>query len=204
MLAALALLDAPQLNVGVRQRQTVVDGNLMAHPVTRYRSIVVAVAALSGCGHTDRPEAQDLALLPRTEVSPPHEVPVSSDSGAGCISQQGQQVVVRGMARREVRTGPPGYGETPTLDKRDTILVMRLPKRVRVCTDRSLDPSGPAVIETDSVQLVGRLDPRSQPSGDTLTVFGTFRQQTWGWHYTRVVLEVDSVAPHNTVRPRSG
>ncbi len=163
---------------------------------------LIAVNTIAACDTESSKAVRDVGLRPsRASAGAPQSISGSADAPLGCISQHQPRVSLRGVLHGEVRPGPPGYGETPTLDRLDTILVMVLPRGISVCRDPAVDPHGLAAIDVEAIQLVGRLAPRTPQAGDTVTVFGGLQQQTWGWHYTTVVLEVDSIT--RPVRPRA-
>ena len=146
----------------------------------------------SGCRSERSDPERDLTLLP----APPANAglhrtarPARSD----CVEQLPQRVALTGTVQREVRLGPPGYGETPAQDRRDTILVLTPARPIPVCNDPEIDAGGPSVITAGHLRLLGKLDPHRYAPGATLTVYGGFGQTVFGWHYTPVVFHVDSV-----------
>src|SRR5258708_6462662 len=54
-----------------------------------------------------------------------------------CLPVQPSKLWLSGTLKQEVRLGPPGYGETPERDEKDTILVLHLDAPVRVCADNT-------------------------------------------------------------------
>ena len=156
---------------------------------------VVTFVALSGCqpsGDQHHPPNDSTS-----SVSDPNpSVETQQDPlgrAAECVDQSPRRVSLRGRIHSEVHLGPPGYGETPTVDTRDTILVLALPRTIALCNDPRLDPQGASAIDASSVQLVGHVG-RNHRAGDTITAYGSLIQRTWGRHYLPVVLEVDSIA----------
>jgi hypothetical protein len=188
-----------QLNVGVRQTTRIAHPTAMRPLLSRIALILLATSA---CKAERSGDERDLTLLPSDSAA---GVPRtrSLPSRPDCVSQAPQHVSLRGTVQREVRLGPPGYGETPARDRRDTILVLVAARAVPVCSDPEIDSEAPAIIRAGRLQLVGRLDPRRYAVGDTVVVYGRFGQASYGWHYTPVVLYVDSI-PAGRSSPRSG
>jgi hypothetical protein len=95
--------------------------------------------------------------------------------------------------KQEVHLGPPGYGETPERDKRDTIVVLALDTSITVCGDESLGPKEPRQYRVQRVQLIGNAGTATTHVGASVLVFGGLSRATWGWQFTDVVLGVDSI-----------
>jgi hypothetical protein len=166
--------------------------------------MAAAILACPGAGR-DIQQRRHIAFL---KTLPPDSAPLdttlqSMADTTRCLRQMPARVVARGQLRKEVHLGPPGYGETPQQDERDTIVVLVLPRPISVCVDpHSGDTS--AVIHATALQLI--YPPRNvlDRIGEEFTVYGRLEEAVWGWHFTNVVLHVDSIPdlPGMTPRPR--
>jgi len=157
----------------------------------RLARFAVAIALLGSACDARTPPPRDLALAPAATATAPATIARPPGDPAYCAQIWPARVAVRGQLRREVHPGPPGYGETPLQDRRDTIVVLILPAPLAVCVDSVDRPGRPAFRTVDRLQLT-----RSVPrvvSGALVTVFGTLTPAAWGWHHTPVILEVDSI-----------
>jgi len=96
--------------------------------------------------------------------------------------------------------GPPGYGETPAKDARDTILIVKLshPISVRPAVDAeatgsaSLDPA----VDISEVQLFGDRSSVSQFRkllGLRIIATGTLEESITASQYTKVFMDVQSL-----------
>ena len=162
---------------------------------------IVMVATVIGCAEPSEFE-RDLTLLPTLSPDAAGRTQARRER-SNCVGQLPQRVALRGTVQREVRLGPPGYGETPAQDRRDTVLVLVPTRAIPVCNDHAIDAGGAPVIAAARLQLLGRVDPNQYAPGATLTVYGGFRQAVLGWHYTPVVLHVDSIVAGGAL-PRDG
>ena len=154
-------------------------------------AIVLGTLAVAALGDRPTPVPRDLSLAPAATT--PERALVTSPSGdpARCAQVWPARVAVRGRLQQEVDAGPPGYGETPRQDRRDTLLVLVLPAPLAVCVDSVDRPDRPAVVQVSRIQL-GR-SPVRAPIGTVVIVYGALAPRTWGGHRTPVVLEVDSI-----------
>src|SRR6266536_5060839 len=168
--------------------------------VSLYRSplplgVLVTGAALLSCkGHATQ-QQRDITLLPPPEgASGPIDTVTlqSANDATHCLRQIPARVVARGRIRKEVHLGPPGYGETPDEDKRDTILVLVLPGPIPVCADPEHGDTV-AVVHPSALQLVYVPRNALEHVGEAVTVYGQLEEAVLGWHYTEVVLHVDSI-----------
>lgn len=122
-------------------------------------------------------------------------------SGLGCLALQPEQVTLRGVVRKEQRLGAPGYGETPKLDKKDTILVLRADDSVSVCADTTSRQDAKLSGLRD-IQLMGHVDNIDALLGQEITVRGTLFVAELAWQYTPVVLRVDQLVSPTPVTRR--
>lgn len=149
---------------------------------------LLAVIVLGCAKETERP--QDLELVPQTGRTSTQPAPAPR---ADCVNLSPAKVSLSGVLRVEEHRGPPGYGETPKLDTRDTIVVLVTEVEVAACGDSTLGPDAVAKVRTNRFQL-GRIsrDMLRQP-GARVTVFGELRHRVWGSQRTEIVIDVDSI-----------
>ena len=153
----------------------------------------LAVLACPSSGRNSQPP-RNITLL---ETHPPHSTQLdtalqSIADTTHCLRQMPARVVARGRLRKEVHLGPPGYGETPERDERDTIVVLVLPTSISVCSDPLRGDTVP-VVHSSALQLVYAPRKVLDHTGEEFTVYGRLEQAVWGWHFTNVVLHVDSI-----------
>ena len=132
--------------------------------------------------------AAAVGLLP---ACAPHTTADAKVASGGCVTAG--RVALRGVVRREIRLGPPGYGETPATDRRDTIAVLILPAPISLCADSALHAPGEPPVRDKRVAL--RTVPREILSleGETVIVYGLLGEATFAWEYGPLVMRVDSV-----------
>src|SRR6266571_6046291 len=159
-------------------------------------AVLVASVASLGCKGQTTHEQRDITLLPLPSTA---HGPVdtgtllqSTNDTTRCLRQMPARVVARGRIRKDVHLGPPGYGETPDQDKRDTILVLVLPGPIPVCADPEHGDTE-AVVHTSALQLVNVPRNALEHVGEAVTVYGRLEEAVFGWHFTSVVLHVDSI-----------
>lgn len=167
---------------------------------------VILFQALIACSDAARDE-RDLELA-HPKAAAAHEAPVGlvlPDTG-DCLPPWPAAVRLSGVVKTETRLGPPGYGETPSRDKKVTIFVLHLSTPVDVCADTTSGVLHPALDRVAAMQLTGRLDPveLKKEDGLRLSVDGTLHRQTWGTDFTEVIVRVDSILGVKVVAPRSG
>jgi hypothetical protein len=164
-----------------------------------------ALAATLVASCSDRPDRSHVSMRESTEtsrLSPPH----GSDSSelertVGCSRFGRSDVTFRGTVTRQVRLGPPGYGETPKRDRRDTIIVLHLDAPLVVCADSTINSASCEFRNLREVQLTGRIQGLESLVATKLTVRGVLLRAELPWHYTPVVLRIDNVLNRPTVRP---
>jgi hypothetical protein len=103
------------------------------------------------------------------------------------------------VLRQEVHLGPPGYGESPSEDRRDTIIVIVPPRPVPVCPGP--DSATRTMLRVADLQLLNVPHSILAASGREVTAYGTLEEATWGWHYTPILLRVDSIPVLRLPRP---
>jgi hypothetical protein len=167
---------------------------------------VIVSQALIACSDASRDE-RDLELAhPRVAAAREATVGLVVPDTGDCLPPWPATVRLSGVVNTETRLGPPGYGETPSRDKKITIFVLHLSTAVDVCPDTTSGVLHPALDGVVAMQLTGRLDPvaMKRENGLRLTVDGTLHRQTWGTDFTEVLVRVDSILGRKAVRPRSG
>ena len=162
---------------------------------------VVALLLALSCGARRSEKPKDLALAPRP-AAPGGSMQPSLDS-VNCVALWPKLVRLRGTLSREIHLGPPGYGETPTRDRKDSIVVLTIPSAVRICGDSGTTGSS-ASVATDRFQVTGHAREALDHEGEQVTVYGSLTPAVWGWHYLKIILEADSIPDlHMTSRRRT-
>jgi len=137
---------------------------------------------LSGC-----PVACTAQKGPPTRTAPPYRYDTAGVRLEGTLSE-----------RKEY--GPPGYGETPAKDKRETIFVLKLSSPVSVQPAANAEASGSASL--DPVKNVGEVQlfiPRPQVAnvrkllGKVVVAVGTLNEAAAPSQYTKVWLDTKTV-----------
>lgn len=87
------------------------------------------------CERKPQPSGADLRLAtqqPRMLAT--REQPQSATMlPSGCLTPG--KIRLRGALRSELHLGPPGYGESPAIDERDTVIALILPMPITLCRD---------------------------------------------------------------------
>ena len=129
------------------------------------------------------------ALIPHP---PAASQPIRRPHTPDCVSVWPERVELRGTISVEVHPGPPGYGETPAEDRRDSIVVLTISAPLAVCGDSNATNSFPPV-KTARFQVTGNAHEALSHAGRHVTVYGSLTPAVWGWHYLKVILEADSI-----------
>jgi len=167
--------------------------------------MLIASAALVSCRGADSRSERDIKLVQPRELanrSIDTTTLQSAEDTTQCLHQLPARVVARGRLRKEVHLGPPGYGETPEQDRRDTILVLVVSHPIPVCADPERGDTAGAVL-AQALQLVYAPRNGLEHIGETVMVFGGLEEAVFGWHYTNVVLHVDSIPQLRVSRPKA-
>jgi hypothetical protein len=102
--------------------------------VAKVQSALLILVLLAGCERASDRAAPNLAPLGSqpmpTHAPRPSTASVQRDN---CVTEG--SVALSGTLVREVRLGPPGYGENPATDERDTIAVLQLRRELALCRD---------------------------------------------------------------------
>lgn len=124
--------------------------------------------------------------------SPAVEAARTDTAATACVALDPAQVMLKGSVRKEQRLGPPGYGETPARDLKDTILVLRLQQPITVCSD-SVGPDRRPTVNVTELQLTGHVGDVEPRLNQTIGLHGKLFRRELGGHYTDVLIRVDSV-----------
>ena len=110
------------------------------------------------------------------------------------------RTALRGVVHREIELGPPGYGETPATDRRDTIAVILLPAPLVLGPDSAAHGVAEPPVRTARVAL--RRVPRGILSlvDAEVTVYGRLEESVFVWEYGPLILRADSVPALRNVR----
>ena len=176
--------------------------------VFRQVSLLTLAMALASCDPDVRQSSDTTVQLAPRPTTNPDADSVASHAQAIAVAEQSNceplwpvRSRFTGALRKQVRLGPPGYGDTPAQDRRDTITVLMLRRAIRVCGDSSLGID--SVITTGSLQLTGNAASAEMALGSDVTVFGTLGRAVLGGHYQAVLFTVDSIPSLRPPRVRS-
>ncbi len=98
--------------------------------------------------------------------------------------------------------GPPGYGETPTEDSRDFILILKLGRKISVKPSPTASATGSASLDSvENVREVQLFVSRIQKAevhkliGKDVIAVGTLNEAITASQYTKVWLDVKTIKP---------
>jgi hypothetical protein len=98
--------------------------------------------------------------------------------------------------------GPPGYGETPAKDERDTILILKLSHPISVEPTANAEANGSASLDPEkSIHEVQLFVDRSQTAearkllGKVVVAVGTLNEAAAPSQYTKVWLDTKTLNP---------
>ncbi len=114
-------------------------------------------------------------------------LPASEVSG---LYEWDHRYSLTGTLKREVHLGPPGYGETPKHDIKETIAVLDLPASIHVTGDAL---GGAYSASMQSIQLVLPESHADFQDGTCVDVTGALFPAHTGHHRRRVVMDVESI-----------
>lgn len=161
---------------------------------------IVTVVIVSASAVACRGESRGVPLAARGSTTVAATAPGKSADTATqqaaiapppCLPE-GTQVVLDGPLAREVHLGPPGYGETPARDRRDTITVVMLKHDLVLCADPDAR-SDTAAVHARRIQLMGKGPSVNAHWGFDATVYGRVGAAVFGFQFTPVIVYVDSV-----------
>jgi hypothetical protein len=167
------------------------------------RKLVLLLGGAIACNPASARKApqSDLVLAPAASATKPlaPELTPARGDETGCLKSASSAVQIRGVLKREVHLGPPGYGETPAQDERDTIVVLMPLAQLTVCPDSA--GGVPPARDLRRLQLLNVPHSTLDAVGRRVTAYGHLVEAVWGWHFTPVLLEVDSI-PTPRRRPK--
>ena len=164
------------------------------HPPPR---IVAALLLSLATACSDRPApARHIAFPPSDQKpQPPEPKQLVVPTEGHCLPVWPTPVLLTGIVEQEHHLGPPGYGESPQIDEKLTIYVLRLARPFAVCADADPADPRPQVDSVTLMQLTGKVDPDRLKEwiGETVSVFGALHDQTLSHDFTSVIIDVDSI-----------
>ena len=156
----------------------------------------------ASCDRQSQTPDADLRLAgqqPR-ETASVHPPPPSRLLAGGCWSPG--QTQLRGVLRKEVHLGPPGYGENPATDERDTVVALILPTPIALCRDSVSGKPRQAPLVERRISLWHVTESALDAAGETVTVYGFLHEAAYAHEFGPIVLQVDSVPDLRPVPPR--
>lgn len=118
---------------------------------------------------------------------------------SGCLSSG--QTRLRGVLRKELHLGPPGYGENRATDERDTVVALILPAAISLCRDSPTDERRPSAIVDRRISLWHVTELALDAAGQTVTVYGFLHEAAYAHEFGPLVMQVDSVTDLRPMRP---
>jgi|GEM_PF-4198418 len=176
----------------------------------RWALLCVAAFSAAACGgrDADAPHRAGPGLRPPPTAAaappsaPPAPVAAVPDDPPGCLHYEPSKAVLRGTLTRVIRYGPPNFGEDTLHDERLTVPILRLDSAIAVCGSPDDDVNSESERDVREVQLVERGSARRPlPRSGDVVVYGELFHWITGWHFTHVLLTVDSIRP---IVPRGG
>jgi hypothetical protein len=129
------------------------------------------------------------------------EKPVVHSGGSPAYTYDTRGTQLEGTLIERKVYGPPGYGETPTRDTRDTILILKLEQSISVKPAPHAKANSSASLDVaKDVREVQLFTDRSQkPSiqtliGQGIVVTGTLNESITASQYTKVWLDVATIS----------
>ena len=155
--------------------------------------VVIGLAVLVACNRRDSSPG-DLTLAAQQKIDRRLDRVPQVDTGNGrCLPLWPAHGRLSGTVKKELKLGPPGYGETPAIDERFTVFVLQLDQSVDVCADTA---SGARLLQrAKAMQLIGAIDTVAlkRAVGHRLEVFGSLRRAVWGTDFVDPLIRVDSI-----------
>jgi hypothetical protein len=125
--------------------------------------------------------------------SPAH----SRDSHAACV-ETFRPVTLTGIIRREIKFGPPGFGDYPRTDRRLSVPILHLDEQISICPGADDDIDDSPVGQVDQVQLIYVNSATVPRAAGRVNVVGILQRATNAFHVTPVTLIVGSRVANST------
>lgn len=120
----------------------------------------------------------------------------SFTSASACYRYDSERVKVVGTVAIRTYYGPPGYGETPGMDRRERQGILLLAKPICVVGDPA--KSYPSVSDQTEITLVPPLNENlTKYRNRTVEVGGTLFGAHTGHHRTPVLIDIDTISIHH-------
>jgi hypothetical protein len=164
----------------------------MKHPNAPVRVMLGVVLFAVACSSSRKVDRLDSTMITSRNPSAPA---VDQGIHESCLQLWPQPVRLSGTIHREIKYGPPGYGENPSMDVRVEVFTLALKEAVDVCADTSNVAPQPIARNVKMLQLTEHVDKKDlrQNVGKFVEVFGTVRRQVWPGDYTEALIRVDSI-----------
>ena len=108
-----------------------------------------------------------------------------------------------GTVKSEVFFGPPGYGENPKTDKKETAYILQLSKPINVIATDPEDDLNSTTKNVTKIQLVSERNFKlSNFNNKTVKVSGTFFSAISGHHHTKILIDVNKIEQKKWVRKK--
>jgi len=111
----------------------------------------------------------------------------------GCYRYEPSVSAVSGVVVATREYGPPNYGETPNVDEKVTVPVLKIDRPIRVCASKNDD--GGDDEQVHSMQIVTKNAFPRALYGSRIRVTGTLFSAQSGHHYTSVLIWAKQIAP---------
>jgi hypothetical protein len=117
--------------------------------------------------------------------------------GSSCLPYEPAKVSITGRLTVRNEYGPPNYGETPAQDEKLRVPILELARPADICANPTGDVDRETYHNLREIQLnfaKQQVSPEVYLSR-RLNVRGTLYQAISGYHFTKVLMMVDSVTP---------
>ena len=111
------------------------------------------------------------------------------NSSPRCQHYWPRHVAIVGTLQRELKFGPPTYGENPATDQKYSVPILRLSHPISMCADAV----GDAMAGVTEIQIQLTPARASQLYDQRIQVFGTIGPAGMAHDFTQVILTPDSV-----------
>lgn len=159
-----------------------------------FRVLALGAFAVAGCTGS----MSEMQPEPRSTSS--HQAELNSSSRATDVTAYPFEpaiVVVSGVLEKEVKFGPPNYGETPEVDRQVTVYVLKLSTPINVGTNKEAGEvgGGAPVIGVRELQIVFSTHSLGfeRSVGSLVAVSGRLSAQQLGQDFYPIVLREASI-----------